>query len=196
MDMTKNANDVLAPRRTKRRRGLLAILLGSSVLTLGAGTMSLATFTDASTNGGSWSSGTIVLGASPSTAFTASGIMPGASGSADISVANNGTGDLRYSLTSASTNADGKGLAGRISLVISAGSCSAPGATLYSGVLGSAAMGSNAQGAQAGDRNVLAGATDVLCFVWAFPLSSGNAYQGAATSATFTFDAEQTANNP
>lgn len=196
MDTTKQLDDTIAPRRSKRRRGLLAILLASSITTLGAGAMSLATFTDASTSGGSWTTGTIILGVSPATAFTATGIMPGDSGSKDVSVANNGTGNLRYALTSASTNTDGKGLAAQMTITVSAGTCAAPGATLYSGALSAAAFGSIAAGAQAGDRSVAAGATDDLCLAWSFPSASGNAYQNAATSTTFTFSAEQTANNP
>ncbi len=40
------------------------------------------------------------------------------------------------------------------------------------------------------------GASETLCFHVALPTSSSNAYQGLATTATFQFVAEQTANNP
>ena len=153
-------------------------------------------FTDSDASGGSWTAGTIVLGVSPATTFNASSIMPGDGGSQDVTVDNTGTGDLRYAMSSSSSNADGKGLAAQMTLTVKAGTCAAPGATLYSGALSGAAFGSNAQGANPGDRNVTAGSSDSLCFSWSFPLASGNAYQGAATSTTFTFDAEQTANNP
>ena len=62
--------------------------------------------------------------------------------------------------------------------------------------LNGAAVGSSAQGANAGDRNLAAGASEVLCFRVSLALSTGNAFQGATSAATFTFDAEQTANNP
>ncbi len=57
-------------------------------------------------------------------------------------------------------------------------------------------IGSNTQGAQAGDRPLSASASEVLCFAVVLPLSTGNASQGLSNTATFTFDAEQTANNP
>jgi hypothetical protein len=62
--------------------------------------------------------------------------------------------------------------------------------------LNGAAIGSNAQGANAGDRNLAAGASEVLCFRVSLPLSTGNTFQGVSSAVTFTFDAEQTANNP
>jgi hypothetical protein len=194
--MPQPAFDSTPERRSKRRRALLAILLSTSLLTLGAGAVSLAVLTDTTDLDGTWTAGSIVLGTSPSTTFTVDDILPGDSGSQDISVENNGTGDLRYAVSSSSTNADGKGLAAQLNLTIEAGTCASPGATLYSGSLDGAAFGDSTQGADAGDRDVLAGATDDLCFSWDFPLASGNGYQLATTTTTFTFDAEQTANNP
>ena len=185
-----------ARRRTMRRRALLAVLLSTSLATLGAGAMSLAVFTDSQASGGAWTAGTVILGVSPSTAFSASGIMPGGSGTQTVTVSNTGSGTLRYAMSSGSTNTDGKGLAAQIDLTIQAGTCASPSATLFSGKLSAAALGSSAPGAQAGDRNVAAAASDSLCFSWSFPLASGNTYQGATTTTTFTFDAEQTANNP
>ena len=188
--------DQAAQRRKRRRRALLAVLLGASLATLGSGALSLAIFTDSRASTGSWTSGTIILGIAPATAFNASNILPGDNGSQTITVSNTGTGALRYAMSTGATNADGKGLSAQMNLTVQAGTCAAPGATLYSGALGSAALGSNAQGAQAGDRTVASGASDSLCFSWSFPLGSGNGFQNAATTATFTFDAEQTANNP
>ena len=57
-------------------------------------------------------------------------------------------------------------------------------------------IGSPTQGAQAGDRTLNASASEVLCTQVALPLSTGNAFQGLTTTATFGFDAEQTSNNP
>jgi hypothetical protein len=187
--------DQVASRRRKRRRGLVAILLASSLATLGAGAMSLAVFTDSDAVGGGWTAGTIILGVTPSTAFTATNIFPGDSGSQTITLANTGTGQLRYAMSTTTTDS-GAGLNSKLQLLIRAGTCAAPGTTLYSGNLSAAALGSSAQGAQAGDRTVNAGTSDTLCFSWSLDLNTtGNAYQGASATATFTFDSEQTANN-
>ena len=195
--MDQPANDHGSKRRQRRRRALVVVLLTSALATLGAGAMSLAVFTDSQATTGAWTTGTIVLGVSPSTAFSASNILPGASGSQDITVSNSGTGALRYALSTSATNTDSKGLAAQLTLTINAGTCASPGAVVYAtGALGSAAFGSNAQGAQAGDRSLAAGANENLCFAWSFPLSSGNGFKNAATTATFTFDADQTSNNP
>jgi hypothetical protein len=68
--------------------------------------------------------------------------------------------------------------------------------TVYTGALSAAAFGDPSQGGQAGDRTLAGGANEDLCFAWSLPLASGNGYQGATTTTTFTFNAEQTANNP
>jgi hypothetical protein len=173
--------DKTAQRRHKRRRALLAILLSSSIATLGAGAMSLAVFTDSDASSGAWTTGTIVLGVSPATTFSATAIMPGDSGNRDVSVANTGTGDLRYAMSVATTNLDGKGLAGQLRLTITAGTCASAGATLYTGVLSAAYLGSNVQGAHAGDRPVAAalavellGVSHVAPIHWGtFPILAG-----------------------
>ena len=66
----------------------------------------------------------------------------------------------------------------------------------------SAAMGASGnlvgnpnQGSQAGDRTLNASASEVLCFYVTLDISAPNSMQGASTTSTFTFDAEQTANN-
>ena len=188
--------DQPARARRKRRRALVAILFGASLATLGAGAMSLAVFSDSQASSGAWTTGTIVLGVTPSTAFSATNILPGDTGSQTINVTNSGTGALRYAISTSATNADSKGLAAQMNLTVSPGTCASPGSSVYSGALGSAAVGSATQGSQAGDRTLASGANENLCFAWSFPLSSGNAFQNAATTATFTFAAEQTANNP
>jgi hypothetical protein len=57
-------------------------------------------------------------------------------------------------------------------------------------------LGNPAQGAQAGDRTLNAGANEVLCLQVSLPLSSSDTYQGRTTTATLAFIAEQTAHNP
>jgi len=173
------------------------MLLASSLATVGAGAMSLAVFTDSKASTGAWTTGTIILGVAPATSFNATGIMPGDTGTQVIAVSNTGTGQLRYAMTTA-ISGDSKGLAAQMTLSITTGPIAAgvcTGASVYSGTLTAAALGNPAQGADAGDRTVNSAATDNLCFQWTFPKASGNGFQAAATNATFTFAAEQTANN-
>jgi len=185
------------PRRTLRRAALVMLLAASAALTLGAGASTLAIFTDTANASAAFSAGTVDLTAAPATVFTATGIYPGDSGSQTVTVSNGGTATLRYAMTTAATNADGLGLAAQLELTITAGTCPGGGAPLYgAAALDSAAFGDAAQGAQAGDRTLAGVSSEDLCFAWSLPLATGDAFQGAATTATFTFDAEQTANNP
>jgi spore coat-associated protein N len=191
-----------ATHRHGRRAGLLGLLaVGLIAGSLSAGALSLALFTStAAVSGNAFTAGTIVLGAAPATAaLTATNLMPGDIVNGSITVTNSGTAQLRYAMSSTSTNADAKALRDQLQLTVkSAGtSCAAfDGTTLYTGALSAAAFGSNAAGAQAGDRTLNAAANEVLCFRATLPAATGNAFQGATTTATFTFDAEQTANNP
>lgn len=186
------------PRRRRRLAALLALAVASG--SLGAGALSLAIFTDSqAVSGNAFSTGTIVLGVNPASALlSASGLMPGSSVSGTLVVSNAGTGALRYAMTSSSTNADGKNLRDQLTVAVrtlGSGCGAFDGTSLYSGALSAAAFGNPAQGAQAGDRALAAGTSETLCFQATLPLSTGNAFQGAATTATFTFNAEQTANN-
>jgi hypothetical protein len=196
MDTHAQDDQVLA-RRTLRRRGLMAILLGSSLAMLGAGAMSLAVFTDTGTANGAWSTGTIILGVSPATTFGPTGMMPGDTGSQTITVANTGTGALRYAVESVATDLDSKGLAAQLDFDVDAGPCGGTTGNLFSGTLATfAGLGDKAQGDDLGDRSVSAGDTDQLCFSWELPLdTTDNSFQDAGTEAVFTFHAEQTANN-
>jgi hypothetical protein len=174
-------------RRRRRRRGLIVLLLTFSLASLGAGLFSLALFTDTDAT-------------SPSTLFSVTGLMPGDSGSATLTVANNGSAQLRYAMDSTSTNGDGLGLRSLLNMTITAGACPGAGAPLYNNALWTdatthARFGSNAAGSQAGDRILNAAASEQLCFAWSLPLATTTG-QGATTTATFTFYAEQTANNP
>ena len=187
-------------RRRRRRRGLIVLLLTFSLASLGAGLFSLALFTDTDASGGSFTAGTIDIATNPSTLFSVTGIMPGDSGSATLSVANNGSAQLRYAMDSTSTNTDALGLRSLLNMTITAGACPGAGAPLYSGVLWTSALahakfGDNTAGNQAGDRTLNATTSEQLCFAWSLPGTTTTG-QGATTTATFTFYAEQTANNP
>jgi spore coat-associated protein N len=184
------------PERQRRRRGLLVILLlGSTIATFGAGAMSLAIFTGSDASTGSFTAGTIDITSSPSTLFTVTAMMPGDSTSATLTVTNSGTAQLRYAMTSSATNGDGLGLRDQLTLTIEAGSCASPGATIYSGPLNGASFGDVSAGDDLGDRTLDAPGSEDLCFTVDLPWATPDAYEGATTTATFTFNAEQTANN-
>ena len=185
-------------RRRKRRRGIVALLAALSLLTIGAGSISLAQFTDSTTSTWSFTAGTIDISTNPAVFTSVSAMMPGDTATQALTVTNGGTGDLRYAMTTVATNALGNQLQLTIKTEDGGGGCAAFTGTsvLAATTLNGAAVGNPAQGAHAGDRNLAAGASEVLCFRVSLPLSTGNAFQGATSAATFTFDAEQTANNP
>lgn len=187
-----------APIRRRRRRMLVAMLLASSLATVGAGAMSLAVFTDSKASTGAWTTGSIVLNRDQAVLFNPGTIMPGDSGNQDLLVSNGGTADLRYAMSSLSVNSPvAKDLASQLALTVQTGTCAAPSGTIYSGTLALAAIGSTTSGNQAGDRTLAAGTSEHLCFSWSLAKSfSDNTFQGVSTSTTFTFAAEQTANNP
>lgn len=190
--------NVQVERRRKRRRGIVALLGAVSLLTIGAGTISLARFTDTTSSTWSFTAGTIDISTNP-TVFTAiTSMMPGDNATQPLTVTNGGTGDLRYAMSTAATNALGDQLTLTIKTEDAGGGCAAFTGTsvLAATALDGAGFGSANQGIDAGDRNLAAGASEVLCFRVSLALSTGNAFQGASSAATFTFDAEQTANNP
>jgi predicted ribosomally synthesized peptide with SipW-like signal peptide len=184
-------------RRRRRRRGLLALLLTLSIGTLGAGLFSLAYFTDSDTSTGSFSSGTIILNLSTATVFNVSGMFPGDVQNATLTLTNAGTGQLRYSMTTAVNS--GPSLAGQLTAVVKTKGTSCAtfdGTTLYSGALGSAAFGDPSVTGTVGDPTLNSGSNTDLCFRVTMPALTGNTFQGSSTAVTFTFDSEQTANNP
>jgi hypothetical protein len=198
-------------RRDRRRRGLLALLVaGTAIISMAGAFSSLAVFTDQEqVLGNDFTTGTIVIGVAPASALlTATDMMPGDTVNGSALVSNTGRAQLRYSITGIATNLDTKGLASQLTVTIKTlgTSCAAwDGTQLYSGVVGygpapTNLVGSPTQGFQAapggGDRTLNSGASETLCFRATLPLATGNAYQDAATTMTFTFDAEQTANNP
>lgn len=181
------------PRRPRHFAGLLALALVSG--SLGAGALSLAIFTDSqAVTGNAFATGTVDISTTPATAlFSVSNMMPGDTNSQTIQVNNAGTGALRYAISTSVVS--GPTLAAQLQLDVYAGA-TCTGTALYSGALSTAAVGSAAQGANAGDRALAGGANETLCFKATLPLSTGNTFQNTSTSVTFTFDAEQTVNNP
>lgn len=199
------------PRRRRRRRRLAALFLFSILLvpSVGVSVMSIALFTDQEAAASAFTTGTIILDDVKVDALvlTTSALMPGDTVTDDVVIENDGTAQLRYAMTSSSTNADAKALRDSLTLAIKTIDVTTPAspcndfdgsATLYNSTIGAsgAAFGNPAPGDHAGDRTLNAGANETLCFRVTLPSSTGNGSQGAATTTTFTFDAEQTSSNP
>jgi hypothetical protein len=197
--------------RRRRRRRLLAILIFAILLVPSIGTtaLSIALFTDTESSASTFTTGTIILDDVKIDALvlTTSALMPGDAVTDDVVVENDGTAQLRYAMTTSSTNADSKALRDALTLTIKTIDVTSPASpcndfdgssTLYSGAIGAstAAFGDPTAGAQTGDRTLAAGANETLCFRVSLPSSTGNSAQGATTTTTFTFDAEQTSSNP
>jgi len=201
------ARDTSTPERRRLARTIVTLTLA----VVGVGLVaSSALFTDSTTIGNnSFTNGTVSISTDPTTtAFTASNMAPGDSVYGTVKVSNGGTLPMRYAITSSATNADSKALASQLQMTVKSGvsTCDAAGfsagSTLYNaGVLGGLASAANvigdpATGAQSGDRALSAGTNETLCFKVTLPTSTPNTYQAASTTATLTFAAEQTTNNP
>jgi predicted ribosomally synthesized peptide with SipW-like signal peptide len=167
--------------------GLTAVTI---VSTLAGTMMSLALFTDqADVDDNNFSTGTIDISATPSTAlFTVSDMLPGdIAGPYALTVSNDGSVSLDYTMSTSATNVDTKNLRDQLTLVIRAedvdGACDDfDGTSLYNGALSSGAVAS---------RTLASSADEVLCFRVELPSATDNTYQGASTTATFTFAASQ-----
>jgi hypothetical protein len=125
-------------------------------------------------------------------------MMPGDVNTQPLTVTNGGTAQLRYAMSTTATNALGTAIQLTVKTEDAGGGCAAfTGTTVVAATnLNGAAFGSSVQGAQAGDRTLAAGASEVLCFRVSLPLAAPDSLQGATSAAAFTFNAEQTANNP
>jgi spore coat-associated protein N len=193
-------------RSTTRKLAATVVVLLAFAALVSVGTLAL--FTDSQAVGGNaFTTGTVDISTAPTSALvTFSDMAPGDTVTDDIVVTNGGSLALRYAISSSATNADSKGLKDQLVLTVKtidvttrATPCDDfDGTQLYTGDLDSTAgklVGDNTTGAQAGDRNLDASKNETLCFRVNLPTSTGNAFQNATTTATFTFDAEQTANN-
>lgn len=166
---------------------------------------SLALFTDSETVGSNtFAAGTIDIVATPATAVVAMPAMaPGDQVTNPLTVDNSGSLEFRYALTSAT---DENVLAAELLLTVKSGvtTCddanwATDGTTHYSGPLGNTApvaiFGDATAGADLGDRVLAAAGSEILCFNVTLPFGTTVA-QGLSSTATLTFEAEQTANNP
>jgi len=183
------------PIARRRRRGIMAAVLGLTTLSLGAGVFSLALFTDTQDATGSFTAGTIELTASPTVPFTVTDMVPGDTVTQALTILNDGTADLRWSLSSVATNPLGDTLTLTVREVGTSCAVFDGAVVLAATALDGASIGDETPGGHAGDRSLVAGDDEVLCFRVSLPLATGNALQGATSNATFTFDAEQVDNN-
>ena len=96
--------------KNKNNRKRFLLLLGATiaVASISVGAASLAVFTDTETVDATFSTGTIILDDVKIDALvlTTSALMPGDSVTDDVVVENDGSAQLRYSMTTSCTNAD------------------------------------------------------------------------------------------
>lgn len=184
-------------------------VLGAGVAAVAlAGVTSLASaavFTSQDTaSGNTFTAGTVVLGTGAgASVFTLPAMAPGDVAYGKVPVSNDGSLELRYAMTSSSTNTDGKGLASAMTATVVAtaagATCNAAaitgGTAIYTGALSAAAFGSATAGQQTGDRVLAGGSSEALCVKVSLPANASNGIQGATTSTTLTFAGEQTLNN-
>ena len=186
---------------------ILVVLLVVGVVAASLGVASNAIWTDSEdVDANVFSTGTLDISTAPITALvTYSDMAPGDEVTAEITVSNDGSLELRYAVTSTTTEDT---LAAQLDLTIKSGvtTCTnagfdTDGTVVYAtGDLGSTTgidvIGDPTQGDDTGDRTLATSADEDLCFNVELPSSTGDSFQGLTSTATFTFAAEQTANNP
>lgn len=182
--------------------GLLLAAAVTSVVVMATG----ALFTDTqSVASNTFSTGTVDIASSPTSALvTFSDMAPGDKVTAPITVSNNGTLQLRYAVSSTTTE---NTLAAQLDLTVKSGvtTCTnagfaGSGTVLYGPAdLGSTTginvVGNPTTGSDTGDRPLNASGSEILCLQVSLPSATGNTFQGLNTTATLAFAAEQTANN-
>ena len=188
-------------RRRKRRRGIIALLAALAALTLGAGSFSLAEFTDTDTSTWSFTAGSIDIVTDATVGANVTGMMPGDVVTQDLLVTNNGVEDFRYAMTGSASTALGQELRLEVRAEDVDGGCDdfdgAPARTVAPAVqvMDDASFGDPIQGQDTDDRFLAGGDSEVLCFRATLPLTADTAVQGMTSAVLFTFDAEQTVNN-
>lgn len=184
---------------------LAVVIVGASLAVFG----SFAVFTDTeNVPSNTFSTGTLDISTNPTSALVTFGAMaPGDQVTNPITVTNGGTLQLRYAVTSTTTESTPP-LDGQLDLTIKTGvtTCTnagfdTDGTVIYGpadlgSVAGTNVIGDPAQGDDTGDRTLDASANETLCFNVELPSSTGAAYQGTSTTATLAFQAEQTSSNP
>jgi hypothetical protein len=178
------------------RKTRLLLTLGVLFGAVWAGTF--ATFTDSGTAGSTFTAGSVDLlinsEGDDDYAFTSiemSNMKPGDVTYAPLTIANNGSLSFSYSMATSATNADSKALRDQLTLGIRkvASTCDA---TTYGAASGASILFAEAalSGGAISSRTLASG-NEVLCYKVLLPSGSGDSFQGATTTATFTFSATQ-----
>lgn len=181
------------------RKVRLVLCLGSLSGLAWAGTF--ATFTDSGTASSTFTAGSVDLllnaEADDAYAFTSiemSNMKPGDVKYAPLRIANNGTLGFSYTMATSATNADSKALRDQLQLGVKAvaneAACDSAGVG-YAASLDTMTAAGALSAAAIGSRTLAAGASDVACFRIELPTASNDTFQGATTTATFTFSATQ-----
>jgi predicted ribosomally synthesized peptide with SipW-like signal peptide len=187
---------------------ILVVLLVTGVVAASLGVASNAIWTDsADVDANVFSTGTLDIETDHSTeaVVTYTDMAPGDStGGQSLTVTNAGSLDLRYAVTMTADNIDLKDLYAELELTITeeGTDCTTfDGDVLYGPdpfLLTGNLIGDPGQGEDPpGDRTLTtASPSEVLCFKVDLPIDAPNSVQDASTTAVFTFEAEQTDNNP
>lgn len=151
-----------------------------------------------------FTAGTVDITTAPATSIISmSNMAPGDAQYGTVTVTNSGTLEHRYALRASVKNTGPGALSDAIMVTVkenvtscSAAGFAATGITLaQQGPLTALAIGDPARGQQAGDRIMGAQQQETLCIKAELPAGASDQVQGSATTATFTFSAEQTRNN-
>ncbi|MFW6174193.1 MAG: TasA family protein [Chloroflexota bacterium] len=194
---------------------LAIAIFAVGIMSVGVQLTTQALFTDSETVGSNtFTAGTLDLSTSEaSEVLSLDPMAPGDTATSSLTVANEGNLELRYALSSTSTptgpdDDDDLTVASTTELSIWAESeegdddstCDASfsGSFLYGpDTISGAGFGDIDNGdTDDGDRLLAPDANEVLCFKVHMDLSAGNEWQGEGAKVSFTFDAEQTDNNP
>jgi len=189
---------------------ILLVLMTVGMVATGLGVASNAIWTDSDdVDANLFTTGSVSLSTNPTTALVT--FTSGAPGEdttpQSLTVTNDGTMELRYAVTMTADNADTKSLYAELDLTIREEdveptvSCDDfDGTVLYDGLpflLTGNLIGDPTAGDDVGDRTLTTGSpSEVLCFRVTLPSDAPNTVQTASTTAVFTFESEQTANNP
>lgn len=175
----------------------------AGLLSAGVWSSTFATFTDSATGSASFTAGTVDLELADEAddvyAFTSldvTNMAPGGVQYAKLKIENAGSLAYSYSMATTATNTDAKGLAAvlnaGVALIGAADTCNAANyaaAVTATNVLATEGVG--LANLAISSRTLAAAASSYGCFKVELPSGTGDAYQAAATTATFTFSATQ-----
>jgi len=200
-----------APADRDRRRRLVGTVAIVGLAFVGIGQLTTgALFEDSATAAVSFASGNVSIqanGSASTTLAAATNLAPGDTVFRAVNVTNTGSLDLRYAVTGITT-VETKNLSSVLRYTVfegvttaqcaagNTGGGTAVASNVTIGTTSTAVVGSNANGFQAGDRPIAAGAgADTLCVAMDLPLATTSAFATATATVQLTFDAEQTKNN-